>query len=142
MKPASVRYRHSIVFAIALALTSPCIALPSSTEAPESRTANPIQEPHFTDQCVGGTAHELVAQANILIAQRHPEYGLSKDLAIACLRFVWVVLQADSLDAASKRKVFADVRHWSGTKRLEFFLPLKRQVEADAEAAWQQELRP
>ncbi|MDP1613793.1 MAG: hypothetical protein Q8M11_22250 [Sulfuritalea sp.] len=142
MKPISDQYRSSIAFAIAMALAAPCSALTASAEAPVSRTAKAAQEPHFTDQCVGGTAHELVAQANILIAQKYPEYGLSKDLAIACLRFVWVVLHAESLDAASKRKVFAGVRHWSGTKRLEFFVPLKRKIEADAEAAWQRGLRP
>ena len=100
------------------------------------------QEPHLVDHCIGGTAHELVAQANIVTAKKYPEYGLSEDLAVSFPRFVWVVLQADSLSSGDKKRAFADVLNWSPDQRIKFFDPLKEEVDRAVEAYWKQGIGP
>lgn len=64
-------------------------------------------EPQLVDHCVGGTVHELVGQANLLVARQYPEYGLSERLALLCPRMVWKILQDTSLDADGKRRAFS-----------------------------------
>lgn len=113
-----------------------------SNEAIAPAETSDSSEPYFTDKCIGGTAHELVAQANLVTAKKHPEYGLSEDLAVSCLRFVWVVLQADSLSADDKKRVFADVMTWTPDQKMKFFVPLKEEVDRAAEAYWKQGAKP
>jgi hypothetical protein len=99
------------------------------------------REPHFVDQCVGGSAHELVAQANILTARQHPDYGLPETLAVTCPRFVWQVLRTNTLDAPAKKKAFADVLTWTAAQRQNFYIPLQREAEAALDTAWKNGFR-
>lgn len=96
------------------------------------------QDVYLEDHCVGGTANELLAQANVVTAKRYPEYGLSDSLAISCPKFVWIILQADSLSAEEKKRTFADFMKWGLDERERFFHSLKRSVEKNAEEYWQQ----
>lgn len=100
------------------------------------------QEHHLLDHCIGGTAHELVAQANIVTAKKYPEYGLSENLAVSCPRFVWVVLQAESLSTSDKKRAFAGVMNWSRDERMRFFLPLRQEVDGAAAGYWKDGAKP
>jgi hypothetical protein len=90
----------------------------------------------LADACVGGKWDEIVAQSGILHARKFPEYGLSEKLASDCPAFVNAVLSAESLDAAAKRKAFADVAGWSHDRRLAFYLKLRIEVQKASDEFW------
>lgn len=140
MKLFARAFQVRLVWGILLTITfflSPLIN-PAAHANGELRHGDASDKAHFTDQCIGGTAHELVAQANIVTARKYPEYGLSEDLAVSCPRFVWVVLQADSLPASDKKRVFADVMTWGPDQKIKFFLPLKEEVDRASDTYWKQ----
>ena len=112
-----------------------------ASSAPYNKSTTENLGPYLVDQCVGGTAHELVAQANIVTTKKFPEYGLSEALSVACPRFVWVVLQADSLPASEKKRAFSNVINWTQAEKMKFFAPLKQEVDEAAEQAWRQDFK-
>lgn len=142
MNPLTRKFGRLTVWVITflMFITANSTALSNEAIAPEKTPDN--QEPHLVDHCIGGTAHELVAQANIVTAKKNLEYGLSEELAVSCLRFVWVVLQADSLSADEKKQVFADALTWGLDQRMKFFSPLKDKVDRAAETYWKQGANP
>lgn len=142
MNPLTRKFGRLAVWVITFLMFITVNSTALSNEAITKETTPDNQEPHLVDHCIGGTAHELVAQANIVTAKKNLEYGLSEELAVSCLHFVWVVLQADSLSSAYKKRAFADVMNWSPDQRMKFFVPLKEEVDKAAEAYWKQGAKP
>lgn len=82
----------------------------------------------LVDQCVGGKWDELVAQAAIVMSRKYPEYGLSEKTAFECPSFSLAVVDADSLNAAEKRFVFANFMEWPEYERASFYATILKEV--------------
>lgn len=82
----------------------------------------------LVDQCVGGKWDELVAQAAIVLSRKYPEYGLSEKTAFECPSFSLTVIDAESLNAAEKRFVFANFMEWPEYERASFYLKILKEV--------------
>lgn len=90
----------------------------------------------LVDQCVGGRWDEILAQSDILHGRKFPEYGLTEKLAFECPSFVHQVITAESLDAAAKRKVFAEAHGWPAEKIRAFHRRLVEENRKAFEEAW------
>jgi hypothetical protein len=90
----------------------------------------------LVDQCVGGRWDEILAQSGILHGRNYPEYGLTEKLAFECPSFVHQVITAGSLDAAAKRKVFAEAPGWPAEKIRAFHRRLVEENRKAFDEAW------
>lgn len=90
----------------------------------------------LVDQCVGGKWDEILAQSGILHARKFPEYGLTEKFAFECPSFTHQVITAESLDAAAKRKVFAEAGSWPHEKIQVFYLKLKLENQKRQDGFW------
>lgn len=90
----------------------------------------------LADQCVGGKWDELLAQSGIVHSRKFPELGLSEKLAFECPSFVNQVLFAESLDAAAKRKVFAEAASWPHERVQLLYLKLRLENQKRQDEFW------